>query len=66
MNGRDLSALLIASQPGLKCLFMSGYVADIITNKGVLGEDVNFLQKPFSIQKLAVKVREILDFEVKG
>ncbi|MCP4338297.1 MAG: response regulator [Desulfobulbaceae bacterium] len=66
MNGRDLAALLIASQPSLKCLFMSGYTANIITNKGVLDKDINFLQKPFSIQKLAVKVREILDFEVKA
>ena len=61
MNGRDLAALLVATQPELKCLFMSGYTANIITNQGVLDKDVSFLQKPFSIQELAVKIRENLD-----
>ena len=65
MNGRDLAALLMAGQPGLKCLFMSGYTANIITHQGVLDANTNFIQKPFSIQQLAVKVREILDYELK-
>jgi FixJ family two-component response regulator len=65
MNGRDLAALLNAGQPGLKCLFMSGYTANIITEQGVLDANTNFIQKPFSIQQLAVKVREILDYELK-
>ena len=61
MNGRDLADLLVAMHPGLKCLFMSGYTADIITNQGVLGEGIHCLQKPFLIQDLALKIREILD-----
>ncbi len=61
MNGRDLADLLMAMQPDLKCLFMSGYTADIITNKDVMNEGVQFLQKPFLIQDLARKIREILD-----
>ena len=46
--------------PGLKRLFMSGDTADIIANHGVLDEGVNFIQKPFSKQALAAKVREAL------
>ncbi len=61
MNGRDLAAKLLARQPGLKCLFMSGYTASVITNHGVLEEGVNFIQKPFRQHDMAVKVRKVLD-----
>ncbi len=40
---------------------MSGYTANVIAHRGVLEEGVNFIQKPFSMKDLAVKVREILD-----
>ena len=60
MNGRDLASTLRSRQPALKCLFMSGYTADIISRNGVLDEDVHFIQKPFSMQELAAKVRETL------
>lgn len=43
------------------CLFMSGYASDVITNRGVLGEGVHIIQKPFTMQGLAAKVREALD-----
>jgi two-component system cell cycle sensor histidine kinase/response regulator CckA len=61
MNGRDLANLLIALHPEIVCLFMSGYSGDVITHHGMLDEGVNFIQKPFSIQALAAKVREVLD-----
>jgi len=61
MNGRNLSERLQAIQPGMACLFMSGYTADIITHQGVLDEGVNFMQKPFSQKELATKVRTALD-----
>ncbi len=61
MNGRDLAHKLLLFCPQIKCLFMSGYTANVIAQHGVLDEDVYFLQKPFSIQKLAAKVREVLD-----
>ncbi|EKD38572.1 MAG: PAS/PAC sensor hybrid histidine kinase [uncultured bacterium] len=61
MNGRDLAERLQADKPGLKCLFMSGYTADIIANQGVLDENVCFIQKPFSRVDLAAKVRQVLD-----
>jgi two-component system, cell cycle sensor histidine kinase and response regulator CckA len=61
MNGRDLARRLVAIHPHLKCLFTSGYTANVIAHHGVLDEGVNFLQKPFSKGDLAAKVREALD-----
>ncbi|MGM0787813.1 MAG: PAS domain S-box protein [Thermodesulfobacteriota bacterium] len=61
MNGRDLSIKLSDCSPGLKSIYMSGYTADVIAHHGVLDEGVHFIQKPFSIQDLAVKVREAIE-----
>jgi len=61
MNGQELLQRLSARKPGLKCLFMSGYTANVISHRGVLKDGVNFLQKPFSMQELAAKVREVLE-----
>ena len=61
MNGRDLANELASVKPGLKCLYMSGYPLNVITHRGVLEEGVRFIQKPFSIRNLAVRVREALD-----
>jgi PAS domain S-box-containing protein len=61
MNGRDLADKLTAFYPGIKLLFMSGYTADVIAHQGVLDEGVAFIQKPFSMVDLAVKLREVLD-----
>ncbi|MDX2440935.1 MAG: PAS domain S-box protein [Desulfobacterales bacterium] len=61
MNGRDLANLLNSFYPKLRCLFMSGYTANVIVHHGVLDEGVHFIQKPFSMNKLAVKVRAVLD-----
>jgi PAS domain S-box-containing protein len=61
MNGRELAELLKTHCPGMKILFMSGYTASVIVNRGVLGDNSNFIQKPFSLKELAVKVRDVLD-----
>ena len=61
MNGREMAKNLLSLYPNLKRLFMSGYTADVIAHHGVLDEGVQFLQKPFSVQTLAAKVREVLD-----
>jgi two-component system, cell cycle sensor histidine kinase and response regulator CckA len=61
MNGRDLAKSLVSLRPGLKRLFMSGYTADVIAHHGVLDDGVHFLQKPFSLETLAAKLREVLD-----
>ncbi len=63
MNGRDLAKNILSLYPGAKRLFMSGYTADVIAHHGILDEGVNFIQKPFSIEGLAVKVRAVLDRE---
>ncbi|MBW2346608.1 MAG: transporter substrate-binding domain-containing protein [Deltaproteobacteria bacterium] len=61
MNGRDLAQRIRGIKPGIRCLFMSGYTADLIAHHGVLDEGVAFIQKPISLETLASKVREILD-----
>ncbi len=61
MNGRDLAENLLRSYPDLKCLFMSGYTANVIAHHGILDEGLNFISKPFSKQELSTKLREILD-----
>ena len=53
MNGWELAEQLLAKKPGMKCLFMSGYTADVIANQGILKENVQFIQKPFSMQDLS-------------
>jgi PAS domain S-box-containing protein len=61
MNGKDLAERLRQRFPGLKCLFMSGYSADIIAKQGVLEEGIHFLQKPFALRDIAFKARQALD-----
>jgi two-component system sensor histidine kinase EvgS len=61
MNGRELAEQLSTIRPNLKCLYMSGYTADVITHRGILAEGVNFIQKPFGSDALAARVREVLD-----
>ncbi len=60
MNGRDLAQQLKVRYPLIKCLFMSGYTADVIAHHGILEEDVYFIQKPFSLYAFAGKIREVL------
>jgi PAS domain S-box-containing protein len=61
MNGRELAEQLSAIRPNLKCLYMSGYTADVIAHRGILDEGLNFIQKPFGSDDLAARVREVLD-----
>lgn len=61
MNGRELSDMVTGIYPELKCLFMSGYTSDIITNRGVLAEGLSFIHKPFTLVELNEKVRMVLD-----
>jgi len=61
MNGRELLHRVHTSRPGLRALFMSGYSEDVVSRHGVLEEGLNFLQKPYSMNQLLRKVREVLD-----
>ena len=61
MSGNEMSKILLARQPDLPVVYMSGYTDDAIVQHGVLEAGINFLQKPFSPGALASKVREVLD-----
>jgi len=61
MNGRDLANIVTGMQPGLKCLFTSGYTDNIIAHHGVLDEGMDFIQKPFAMKDLAAKIQNVLD-----
>jgi CheY-like chemotaxis protein len=61
MNGHDLNARLREMRPNLRTIFMSGYAADVIADRGLMEEGILFLQKPFALNALASKVREALD-----
>ncbi len=63
MNGRDLAERLMTNKKGMRCLYMSGYTYDIIANQGILVEGTHFIQKPFSKNELAIKIREVLNTE---
>lgn len=60
MNGWELAQQLLAIQPSMKLLFTSGYTADVIADHNVLDENVQFIQKPFTMQELSDKVRAAL------
>ncbi|MBE7473522.1 MAG: hybrid sensor histidine kinase/response regulator [Anaerolineae bacterium] len=61
MGGKVLADRLQPRQPGLKVLFVSGYTDSGIVHQGVLEAGIAFLQKPFSPEQLARKVREVLE-----
>jgi CheY-like chemotaxis protein len=61
MGGRDLAERLAATRPNTSVLYMSGYTDDAIVRHGVLDKNMPFLQKPFSPDSLARKVKEVLD-----
>ena len=60
MNGRDLFAKVSERYPDMRVLYMSGYTNEVINQRGVLDEGVSFIQKPFTVQGLEAKVREVL------
>ncbi len=61
MRGPDLAARLVPAHPRLRVLFMSGYADDAVLQDGVRDGQAAFLQKPFTREALALKVREVLD-----
>jgi PAS domain S-box-containing protein len=61
MNGRELSIKIRSIYPNIKCLFMSGYTADVIAKHGVLEKDIHFIEKPFTLVTLNAKVQETLE-----
>jgi two-component system cell cycle sensor histidine kinase/response regulator CckA len=60
-SGPELVVELAKARPALKVIYMSGYTDEAIVHHGVLDAGIAFLQKPFSSDTLAHKLREVLD-----
>ncbi|MER8463682.1 CHASE3 domain-containing protein [Mesorhizobium sp. M1396] len=61
MNGRKLAEEAVARMPRLKVIFTTGFTRNAVVHNGVLDHDVHFLAKPFTIEQLAAKLRDVLD-----
>lgn len=61
MAGKELGKNLLATHPSTKVLFLSGYTEEAIIHQGMLDSGAAFLQKPFMLQALARKVRDVLN-----
>jgi two-component system cell cycle sensor histidine kinase/response regulator CckA len=61
MSGREVGRRLAAGRPEMRVLYLSGYADDSIVQHGVLEPGLAFLQKPFTPETLARRVREVLD-----
>jgi DNA-binding NtrC family response regulator len=61
MNGKDLNEALKSIRSEFKCLYWSGYTSDVVAHSGILDEGIHFLQKPFSQETLAEKIRNVLE-----
>jgi PAS domain S-box-containing protein len=60
MNGKELAEKVSRLIPGIKILFTSGYTDDHIVHEGELTGEINFLQKPFTVNSLLIKIKEVL------
>ncbi|KAF1079199.1 MAG: hypothetical protein GQF41_4502 [Candidatus Rifleibacterium amylolyticum] len=63
MTGKSLADELCACCPKLRCLFMSGYTGNVVMRQGLINGGTNFIHKPFSLQQMATRVRDVLDHE---
>ena len=60
-SGRDVSAVVAAAHPAVKVLYTSGFTDDAIVHRGALDPGVAFIPKPFTVDSLSRRVREVLD-----
>ena len=66
MNGRELAERLMPLRPGVKVLYISGHTDSATVNEMALQRGANFLQKPFTPDRLTTKVRKVLDSPVSS
>jgi PAS domain S-box-containing protein len=66
MNGRQLADRLAQSHPETRTLFTSGYTENIIAHHGVLDRGIEFMSKPYTLEVLTLRVREVLDKAPRG
>ena len=64
VNGPELAQRLCVARPAMKTLYMAGYAERVTAHHDVLSSDTIFLEKPFSLHRLAGKVREALNTHV--
>jgi DNA-binding NtrC family response regulator len=60
MNGRRLAEEAQRRRPSMRVIFTTGFSRNAVIHNGVLDKDVNFLSKPFTLEQLTAKVREVL------
>jgi CheY-like chemotaxis protein len=60
MNGRDLAQKLTSLQPDLKTIYMSGYTDNAVVRHGFQAANITYIQKPFTLETLTTKVKEVL------
>jgi DNA-binding NtrC family response regulator len=60
MNGRKLADEALRRRPSLRVIFTTGFSRNTVIHNGVLDKDVNFLVKPFTLEQLTAKVRDVM------
>ena len=61
MSGQEIVARIRAKSPDTRVLFMSGYTDNVVVRHGILEGEFEFLEKPFSADRLAAKIRQVLE-----
>jgi CheY-like chemotaxis protein len=61
MNGKVLATRVAAVLPDIRVLFVSGYTEDFIVERGVLQKGIEFLAKPYTLEQLERRAREVLE-----
>jgi YesN/AraC family two-component response regulator len=61
MYGPDLAKRLSSLYPKMDVLYISGYVENVISHHGILEKGMEYIRKPFTVNELVRKVREVLD-----
>jgi CheY-like chemotaxis protein len=61
MNGKELQQKVMALRPHIRCIYVSGYTTGIIEHHGILPDEINFIEKPFTANLFATKIRNVLD-----